>query len=108
MTSLLPYVTGSGGALAVLAVVSYLFYTGKLHSDREFSKLEQEKNEYKSALASERTAVDEQARAGTVTNQLISALATLASERRYTEAEDRPRRRRPADPNDLTAEDVGL
>ena len=106
MTSLLPYVTGSGGALAVLAIVCYLFYTGRLHSDREFSKLEQEKNEYKSALASERTAVDEQARAGTVTNQLISALATLASERRYTEAEARPARGRAA--SDLTAEDVGL
>ena len=61
MTSVLPDVTGSAGALVVLAIVCYLFYTGKLHSDREFSKLEQEKDEYKSALASERTAVDEQA-----------------------------------------------
>ena len=106
MTSVLPYVTGSAGALVVLAIVCYLFYTGKLHSDREFSKLEQEKDEYKSALQAERTAVDEQARAGTVTNQLISALATLASERRYTEAEARPARGRAA--SDLTAEDVGL
>ena len=106
MTSVLPYVTGSAGALVVLAIVCYLFYTGKLHSDREFSKLEQEKDEYKAALASERTAVDEQARAGTVTNPLISALATLASERRYTEAEARPARGRAA--SDLTAEDVGL
>ena len=39
MTSILPLITGSAGALVVLAIVSYLFFEGKLHSDSEFSKL---------------------------------------------------------------------
>jgi hypothetical protein len=111
MTNLLPYITGSAGALVVLALIAWAFYTGHLHSDREFSRLEQEKDEYKAALQDERTAVDEQTKAGTVTNQLIGALAGLASERRYSPAQARPRRSKaakPASDADLTPEDVGL
>lgn len=37
-TSLIPLITGSAGALVVLALVAWAFFTGKLHSDREFSR----------------------------------------------------------------------
>jgi hypothetical protein len=39
VTSLLPYITGSGGALAVLAIVAYLFFAGKIHSESEFQRV---------------------------------------------------------------------
>ena len=34
----LPYITGAGGALVVLALVAWAFYIGKLHSDPEFQR----------------------------------------------------------------------
>lgn len=90
MQSYLPYITGSAGALVVLALVAWAFYTGKLHSDPEFQAMRTENAELKTALAAERTAGDELAKTGTVTNQLIGALASLASERRFTPAQRRP------------------
>jgi hypothetical protein len=98
MSSILPFITGSAGALVVLAVVAWAFYDGRIHSDREFSKLEKENEALKAALELERKAVDEQARTGTVTNQLIQALTALAT------GEQHERLQRPG----LTAKDLGL
>lgn len=88
MESLLPWVTGSGGALVVLALGLWGFYTGKIHPDREFGKLEEENGQLRAengqlraALDTERKTVNETASAGQVTNQLITALAALAAER---------------------------
>ena len=39
MQDYLPLITGGGGALVVLALWVWAFFTGKIHSDREFSKL---------------------------------------------------------------------
>lgn len=67
--------------LVVLAAV-WAFYTGRVHSDRDYSKLEQENKDLKAALAAERTRADEVTRAGAITNQLISALTQVASDRK--------------------------
>lgn len=82
MKDLLPWITGSGGALAVLAIVCWLFYSGQLHSDKEFSKLEQENSSLKAALDDERKAVDGTVGTAAVTNQLISALVKVATQKR--------------------------
>jgi hypothetical protein len=66
-------------ALACLAV--WAFYTGKVHSHREFAKQEEEAATWRKAWEAERTRADELARAGTVTNQLIGALTQVAAER---------------------------
>lgn len=86
MTSLLPLISGSGGALIVMAIGLWLFLAGKIHSDREFSRLEAENaalraesDRYRFALDTERRTVNETAQAGQVSNQLISALITVAS-----------------------------
>ena len=99
MQNFLPLITGSAGALVVLALVAWGFYAGQLHSDREFSKLEeenshlrQENSAYRLALDLERKTVNETAAAGQVTNQLIRAL--VAAARKGTP--------------ELTAEDLGL
>lgn len=81
MASILPYITGSGGALVVLVIACYLFFVGKLHSDKEFSKLEMENKYLKDALDDERRALNEAAQTGSVTNQLISALAEIATQK---------------------------
>jgi hypothetical protein len=82
----LPLITGSAGALVFLALVAYAFYSGKLHSDSEFQALRAENDELKKALTAERTALDEATKTGTVTNQLIGAIASLAGERRASAA----------------------
>lgn len=86
MQSFLPLITGSAGALVILAILVWAFYAGKLHSDAEFQALRAENEELKKALAAERTALDEATKTGTVTNQLISAIASLAAERRSVPA----------------------
>lgn len=103
MLSLLPLITGTGGALVVLSLWVYAFFSGKIHSDREFSKLEAENDQlhaemgqYRLALDIERRTVNETVQAGTVTNQLITALTTMAAGQRT------------AQPPGLTAEDIGL
>lgn len=86
--SFIPYITGSGGALVVLAFVALSFLSGKLHSDREFNKLEAESDDLKAendqlreAIRTERKTADEIADTAKVTNKLIDTLATLALER---------------------------
>lgn len=89
----------SAPSAAVALAGLWLFITGKIHSDSEFKKLEAENEQLRKALASERLAVNETAQAGGVTNQLISALASLAASR-----QDPPAPR----PRDITAKDIGL
>lgn len=102
MESYLPLITGSSGALVVMAIGLYLFLTGKIHSHSEFSKLETENghlraenDKYRLALETERHTVNETAAAGQVTNQLITALTTIATGRK-------------APAPQITAEDLGL
>lgn len=97
--NVLPLITGSAGALVVLALVAWAFYAGKLHSDTEFAKLEAENANLRAALDTERTAVNEASRTGAVTNQLINALTTMAAQQGHTP--DGIRRQ-------LTGEDVSL
>lgn len=101
-TSLLPYITGSGGALVVLAIVLYLILEGKLHTDGEFQRQEEEIRQLRTENGQLRVAVDierktlnETASAGAVTNQLIGALTQIATG-------NRPR------PPEITAGDLGL
>jgi hypothetical protein len=79
-------------AMACLAV--WAFYTGKVHSDREFSKLEAENKALREARDADRARADEVTRAGAVTNQLISALTQVAAERlqpaRESAGQDQP------------------
>jgi hypothetical protein len=124
VTSYLPYITGSGGALAVMAFGLYLFLTGKLHSDREFSKVESDNTNLRAAneklteaLSLERQRSNDAAQAGEVTNQLIGGLVRLATEHRAAEAHEHSDAAREhqdaadkADSRalDLTAKDLGL
>lgn len=111
MENLLPWITGSGGALVVLALVAWAFYAGRIHADREFSKLETENDQLRAengqlraALDTERKTVNETASAGQVTNQLITALAALAAEKTSGGPEAPARPARPG----LTAKDMKL
>lgn len=104
MPDYLPLITGSGGALVVMAIGLWLFLTGKIHSDPEYRKLEAENtalraesSQYKTALETERKTVNETASAGAVTNRLIEAVVSLAA----------AERKKAAAPG-LTAEDLGL
>jgi hypothetical protein len=124
VTSYLPYITGSGGALAVMAFGLYLFLSGKLHSDREFSKVESDNTNLRAAneklteaLSLERQRSNDAAQAGEVTNQLIGGLVRLATEHRAAEAHehsDAAREHKDAADKadsralDLTAKDLGL
>lgn len=108
MEQYLPLITGGSGALVVLALWVYAFYSGKIHSQSEFSKLEAENDQLRAALTrledaitTERKSVNEAASAGQVTNQLITALASLAAEK----TSGRPKA---SSAPGLTGEDVGL
>lgn len=109
MTDYLPLITGSGGALIVLAIAVWAFATGHVHSDREFAKLEaenaaleKENDRIREALATERRTVNETAATGQVANQLITALVSVAAGKAVPAV--------PAKPvsSGLTAEDLGL
>ena len=82
----LPYITGSGGALAVLLLVVTLLLSGKLRTEREVKKLEAENDQLRSAydkvavaLDTERRTLNDTVAAGQVTNQLIAALTSVAT-----------------------------
>jgi hypothetical protein len=119
--NLLPLITGGGGALVVLALWVYAFYTGKIHSDRDFSKLETDNADLRGAndklaeaLALERQRSNDATQAGAVTNKLIGALTTLATEHRAAEkhehqdAADLAGARALPAPLNLTGKDIGL
>lgn len=105
MQAWVPLITGSGGALVVLAIVAYLLGTGKLHSDTEYQRLAKEVDDLKAALETERTTNNELARAGGVTNKLIGALVEVATDRH---AEDGRHHEGAHKTRDLTAGDLGL
>lgn len=92
----------AGALVIIVAAILWGAFTGKIHFDPEFRKLERENEELKAALAAERQASVEMARAGTVTNQLIGALTEVATEHTKT-----IRTRADRAPG-LTAEDLGL
>jgi hypothetical protein len=122
--SYLPWITGSGGALVILALWVYAFFAGKIHSDRDYSKLESQNADLKAAndklveaLALERQRSNDATQAGAVTNQLIGGLVKLATEHRAAEAHehsDAAREHKDAADKadsralDLTAKDLGL
>lgn len=103
-SSLIPFITGGGGALVVLAFIAWAFFAGKLHSDREFSKLEAENeqlelenNRLRETIQTERRTSDELASTAQVTNKLFDTLTQLALERRQ-----------PKHIAGITPEDLGL
>ena len=88
MTSFIPLITGSAGAIVVLVIWITMLIAGQLHTHSEFDKLNdenislrEENVQLRAALDAERRSASDVARAGAVTNQLISALTDLAAER---------------------------
>jgi len=103
VTSWLPLITGSGGALVVLAIWIGMLVAGQLHTDKEFTKLEEradaletENDALRDAIETERRAASDVARAGAVTNQLIAALTGMAAQKKHLP------------PPDITPEDLGF
>lgn len=109
MQSFLPLITGAGGALVVLALWVYAFFTGQLHSDKEYQKVVDENADLKAALETERTTNNELARAGGVTNKLIGALVDVATDRHaHDQSHVLPPAGGHAAEAGLTAGDLGL
>lgn len=98
LSGLLPWITGSGGAIVVLVLGTWLFLAGKLHSDSEFQRVLTENEQLKSALSSERRASNELAMTGNVTNKLIGALVDVVTDHKPL----------PSSQQGLTAKDLGL
>jgi len=109
VSSYLPLITGSGGALIVLALGFFLWVTGKIHSDGEYQEMKDDRDFWRTSAQDNATARDierriatETAQAGQVTNTVLELLADIASERTGRPA--RARRK----PGPLTQEDLGL
>jgi hypothetical protein len=116
-TSLITIVSnlGTGGVVIVLIILGYLIpkptHTRALedsaHKDEEIAKLQE-------ALALERQRSNDATQAATVTNQLIGALTTLATEHRaaekheHADAADKADARALTSGLDLTGKDIGL
>jgi len=103
VTEYLPLITVSAGALVVLVLWLAALLNRKLHTDGEFQRLEmenislrEENAQLRAALDSERRSASDVARAGAVTNQLITALTELAAERKQVQ------------PPAITAKELGL
>jgi hypothetical protein len=106
---------GTGGVVIVLIILGYLIpkptHTRTLedsaHKDEEIAKLQE-------ALALERQRSNDATQAATVTNQLIGALTTLATEHRAAEKHEHADAADKADARaitaglDLTGKDLGL
>ncbi len=107
---------GTGGIVIILIILGYLVpkptHTRALedsaHKDEVIEKLQE-------ALALERQRSNDATQAGAVTNQLIGALTTLATEHRAAEkhehqdaADKADARALPAGSLDLTGKDLGL
>ena len=98
---------GTGGVVVLLIILGYLVpkptHTRVLEDsarkDETIDKLTE-------ALALERQRSNDATQAGAVTNQLIGALTTLATEHRAAEKHDGTAL--PAAPLDLTGKDIGL
>ena len=81
MDHILPLITGSAGAIVVLAFGCYLFLTGKLHSDAELAAVRQDNATLKAALERTRDALE------------LSNAQALGVRSRRQEDEDRWRER---------------
>jgi hypothetical protein len=100
---------GTGGIVVVLIILGYLIpkptHTRALedseHKDEEIDRLQE-------ALALERQRSNDASQAATVTNQLIGALTTLATEHRAAENSGHPGKALPPGALDLTGKDLGL
>jgi len=89
-TGLLETLVSQSPLAAGALILAYLFVRGKVHSDAEFRRVAAERDEYKRALDAERKAVNETAQAAAVTNNLISAVVTLAADRQGVALAPRP------------------
>lgn len=97
LSSLVPLVTGTGGALIVLLAGMGLFLTGKLHPDPEFQRIITENDRLREANDLLRKASEELraqnatlADASNLTNNLVTALIGVAHERRAAENSQPP------------------
>lgn len=84
MESLLPYITGSVGAVVVLAVVAFLFFADKIHSDPEFKRVVEALGQEREAHARTRQALElasARAEAGMKPAELLAAVFELTKER---------------------------
>ena len=116
MASWVPYITGSGGALVVLAIGLYLIITGKLHTDGEFQgvvaenkELKDESHDLRAALEIERTTNNELARSGGVAAKALDALVEVATGRHeHDQAALDSQRGAAREVAGLTPEDLGL
>ena len=94
MDHILPLITGSAGAIVVLAFGCYLFLTGKLHSDAELAAVRQDNATLKAALERTRDALElSNARneTGVLSAEIIAQALGVRSRRQ--EDEDRWRER---------------
>ena len=95
-------------------IVVAMIILGLLIPKPTYQRLLEENEKLKEALALERQRSNDATQAGSVTNQLIGALTTLASEHKTSEAREHPEIRglpMPAENTtalDLTAKDLGL
>lgn len=84
-SSVLALVQGGAGALIVLALVAYAFYSGKLHSDREFEREAKRADTLEAAMAEKDKALQEasaRADAAVRASELIAGAFTEARRRR--------------------------
>ena len=94
---------GMGGAVILAIILGYLVPKPTVDGLREENaELKAANAEYRRALDLERQRSDAAIQVGSVTNQLIGALANLAHEQRE---QSRPA---PPPPRQLTGEDLGL
>lgn len=117
-TSLISILTnlGTGGIVVVLIILGYLIpkpthsraIEDSAHKDEEIARLQD-------ALALERQRSNDANQAATVTNQLIGALTSMATEHRAAEkhehkeaADKADARALPGKKRDLTGKDLGL
>lgn len=84
MTSFLPLVTGSAGALVILAIIAYLFFTDKIHSEAEFQRVVAAFGQEREAHDRTRQALElaaARAEAGMKPAELLAAVFELTKER---------------------------
>jgi len=84
-SSVLGLITGSAGALVVLALLAWAFYAGKLHSDREFEREVARGDALEAALKEKDKALEassDRADAAVRASELIADAFTEARRRR--------------------------
>jgi hypothetical protein len=84
MQNILPLITGSAGALVVLAIIAYMFFTDKIHSEAEFQRVVLAFTQEKEAHERTRHALElasASAQAGMKPAELLAAVFELTKER---------------------------